>query len=90
MKGKSQVIDFLFFFSLFCSNRGTEEWCKNFFANFSIFSMLLTIVDFGPFFHYFIMQNLLVVQKDVLIQKYCLVCLAYPDNIKTAFFVILE
>ena len=39
----------------------------NFFAKFS---MLLTIENFGPFFHDFLIQNVLVVPKNVLIQKY--------------------
>ena len=42
----------------------------NCFAKFSMFSILLTIENCGSFFHDFIIQNLLVAQKNVLIQMY--------------------
>ena len=58
MKGKTQVINFLYFW-LFSSDWGTKQWCK------------IVLQDIGPFFNYdFLIQNLLVVQKNVLIQKY--------------------
>ena len=64
MKGKSQMIDSLYF-SLFCSHWGTKQWSQNYLAKFLIFDMLLNIENFGPVFHDFIIQNPLIAKKTL-------------------------